>query len=252
MTPEQALGIDYTEVQVEGELGDMPAWQIAGEGDTWLIFVHGIDGEREGGLRPLPTIVDAGLPTLLITYRNDQGAPASPDGLSHLGQTEWRDLEAAVEYAVGEGAEDIILYGDSMGGAISTRFIHESKHADLVSAMVLDAPALDWSGIIQNQAHQLHLGALNGLVQWMISLRTGVNFAELDELDQTAAFTMPILLFQGESDQLVPPHESKRFADAVGAEFVEVPDAGHIQSWNVDPDAYDEHLSDFLADVLGG
>lgn len=93
--PKVSLGIDFSNVAVDGELGAMPAWQVPGTGSTWVLFVHGIDGQRESGLRPLPTIVDAELPTLLITYRNDVGAPASPSGLIALGQTEWRDLEAA-------------------------------------------------------------------------------------------------------------------------------------------------------------
>src|SRR5699024_2440697 len=121
-----------------GELGPMPAWQVPGTGSTWLLFVHGIDGQRESGLRPLPTIVEAGLPTLLITYRNDVDAPARPHGLIALGQTEWRDLEAAADYAITQGATSFVLYGDSMGGSIVTQFVHQSPHAERVVGMVLD------------------------------------------------------------------------------------------------------------------
>jgi len=249
--PTSALGIPFTNVEVPDPLGPMPAWQVAGNGTTWVLFVHGIDGQRQGGLRPLQTIAKAGLPTLLITYRNDVGAPPSPNGLIHLGTTEWHDLDAAARYAVGQGAEHFILYGDSMGGSIVTQFIHHSSYASRVTAMVLDAPVLDWSGVLQNQAERLHMGVVGPMLQTVVSLRGGIDLASLNQLDQTSVFTMPILLFQGLADPLVPPAESKQFADAVGAEYVPVAHAGHIQSWNVDPTRYADALSAFLGRVTG-
>lgn len=248
--PKSSLNIPYKNVDIDGQLGEMPAWQLDGTGSTWLIFVHGIDGKRQGGLRPMPTIAATGIPSLYITYRNDVGAPKSKDGLFHLGDTEWRDLDAAVQYAKSQGAEKFILYGDSMGGSIVTQFIHRSKDADRVVGMVLDAPVLDWTGVLVNQANRLKLGLISPLVLAFVSARAHINLASLDELDQTSDFTMPIILFQGLSDPLVPPAESKEFAEKTGATYVPVPGAGHIQSWNVDPDSYDSHLGNFLAGVL--
>jgi alpha-beta hydrolase superfamily lysophospholipase len=246
--PSSSLGIPFTDVEIEGELGPMPAWHVDGTGSTWVLFVHGIDGERQSALRPLPTLVDAGYPTLMITYRNDIGAPPSPDGLIDLGQTEWRDLDSAAAYAVNQGAASFILYGDSMGGSIVTRFMHESEYADQVAALVLDSPVLKWSGVLDNQAESLHLGLLSGPLKVAVSLRGDIDLAQLNELDQTDTFEgLPILLFQGLADPLVPPAESRQFADSLpDAVFVPVAEAGHIQSWNVDPVAYEEHLSTFL------
>ena len=247
--PQTALGIAFSTVDIQGQLGAMPAWRVDGAGSTWVLFVHGIDGLRQSALRPLPTIVDAGLSALVISYRNDADAPASPNGLIALGQTEWNDLDAAARYAVGEGATRFVLYGDSMGGSIVTRFMHESEYADLVVGMVLDAPVLDWAGVLQGQADRLHLGALGGLLQFAVEQRGGIDLALLDELDQTAAFErLPILLFQGLADPLVPHAESERFADSLpDAQYVPVEGAGHIQSWNVDPGSYEAKLAAFLA-----
>jgi pimeloyl-ACP methyl ester carboxylesterase len=246
--PQTSLGIPFTNVAVDGELGPMPAWQVDGDGSTWVLFVHGIDGMRESGLRPLPTIVDAGLPTLLITYRNDVDAPPSPTGLISLGQTEWRDLESAADYAIGQGATSFVLYGDSMGGSIVTRFMHESPHASKVLGMVLDAPVLNWDGVLQGQTDRFRMPFLGGALQSAVAWRGDIDLAELDELDQTGPFEqLPILLFQGLADPLVPPAESEQFAASLpNARYVPVADAGHIQSWNVDPAAYEEHLAEFI------
>jgi uncharacterized protein len=249
-TPKSSLNIPYKNVEIDGQLGPMPAWQVDGSGTTWLIFVHGIDGKRQGGLRPMSTIAASGIPSLYITYRNDVGAPKSPDGLFHLGDTEWHDLDSAAEYAASQGAKKFILYGDSMGGSIVTQFIHHSRYADDVVGMILDAPVLNWSGVLSGVAHRENLGLLTPLVLQFVSARANINLTGLDELDQTGDFTMPIILFQGLSDGLVPPAESQEFAQKTHATYVPVKGAGHIQSWNVNPGSYESHLSAFLESVL--
>jgi alpha-beta hydrolase superfamily lysophospholipase len=247
--PKSSLDIPFTTVEVQGELGSMPAWQIEGTGSTWVLFVHGIDGLKQSALRPLPTLVAAGLPTLVISYRNDADAPASPNGLMHLGQTEWHDLDSAAAYALTQGATEFILYGDSMGGSMVTQFMHQSEFAPKVVGMVLDAPVLNWAGVLQGQTDRFHLGFLGGALQSVVSWRGDIDLGMLDELTQTETFAkLPILLFQGLADPLVPHEESEQFAQALPlASYVPVPDAGHIQSWNVDPVAYEAHLSAFLA-----
>jgi uncharacterized protein len=63
--PEGAFGLRSDEVRVPDELGPMPAWSIPGRGDTWALVVHGINGTPQEGLRLVPTLHRAGLPTLL-------------------------------------------------------------------------------------------------------------------------------------------------------------------------------------------
>ena len=82
------------------------------------------------------------------------------------------------------------------------------------------------------------------VVQW----RGDLSLTPLDELDQTAAFErLPVLLFQGLADPLVPHADSAAFAASLPkARYVPMPGAGHIQSWNVDPEGYSAHLSEFI------
>jgi alpha-beta hydrolase superfamily lysophospholipase len=246
--PQAALGIHYRSLTFPDPLGQMPAWLVPGRGSTWAIFVHGIDGSRTGGLRPLASLHSLGFPTLLIDYRNDAGAPASPDGHIHLGMTEWRDLDAAARWAVQHGARRFVLYGDSMGGSIVTRFMHVSPLAGRVAALVLDAPVLNWGGVIDHQASRLYMPFMAPPVKWMIGARTDVDWSTLDEVSQARSFHLPILLFQGEDDALVPPTESHAFAQGAPGPvtYVPVAGAGHIESWNANPSAYDTRLRRFL------
>ena len=96
----------------------MAAPATPSSGDSWAIVVYGINADREKGLRIAPTLQHAGVTPLLISYRNDLGAPDSPDGLYHLGETEWQDLDAAARYALRHGAQRLVLIGYSMGGAL--------------------------------------------------------------------------------------------------------------------------------------
>lgn len=131
--PREALGLPYETVRVRSDAGAMPDWVIPsatqGGSRTWAIVVHGINGTLMGGLQIVPPLRARGLTSMLITYRGDDGAPDGPDGLHHLGLTEWRDVAAAARYALAHGARRLVLVGYSMGGALVTQFMERSPLA---------------------------------------------------------------------------------------------------------------------------
>jgi alpha-beta hydrolase superfamily lysophospholipase len=248
--PRQALGLPFTEVKVPSELGGMPAWLIPARSRTWAIVVHGINSNREDDLRITPALHTDGLPALLITYRGDVGAPASPDGLHHMGLTEWLDLQSAARYAFSHGAQRLVLVGYSMGGAIVSQFMEHSSLARRVAGLVLDSPALDWKAILSFNASEMGLPSFAALpVEWMIGARIDANWNSLDALRHPNDFHLPILLFHGTNDELVPISSSNAFArDLPGwVTYYRVPKAGHTEAWNVDPQLYEQRLKVFLA-----
>jgi uncharacterized protein len=245
--------VPYQEIDFRSELGPMPAWQVDGRGDTWAIFVHGHNITRHEGLRVLPTLRRAGLPTLLIAYRNDPGAPESEDGLIHLGETEWRDLESAARRAMRDGARSFVLLGDSMGGAVVSQFIHESPLASRVRALILDAPVLDWGAVLDLQADERGLPTLLATTtEWAVSLRIGFDWSAFDQVARAREFQMPILLFHGTEDSTVPISSSDAFARALPdlVTYHRVARAGHVESWNVGPARYERRVQAFLASVV--
>jgi alpha-beta hydrolase superfamily lysophospholipase len=250
--PREALGLPFVNAEVTDELGPMPAWLIPAHRHTWAIVVHGINGKREDDLRITPTLHAAGMPTMLITYREDVGAPTSPDGLHHMGLTEWRDLQAAARYALTHGAQRLVLIGYSMGGAIVTQFMEHSPLAHHVVGLVLDAPALNWKAILSFNATEMGLPSFAALpVEWMIGLRIDANWNSLDALRHPADFHLPILLFHGTDDETIPISTSDAFAKELPGwvTYYRVPEAGHIESWNVDPSLYDQRLTAFLTRI---
>lgn len=252
--PSQAVGLPFVNVGVPDELGSMPAWLIPAHTHThtWAIVVHGINGNREDNLRIAPTLHHAGLPVLVITYRGDVGAPRSPDGLHHMGLTEWRDLQAATGYALAHGARRVVLIGYSMGGAIVAQFMERSSLAHRIAGVVLDAPALSWKAILAFNAKEKGFPSFAAIpVEWAIGLRIDANWESLDALEHTSSFHLPILLFHGTEDKTVPISISDAFAAKLPrwVTYFRVLRAGHVESWNVDPVLYDKRLAGFLAHI---
>lgn len=269
--PRQAFGLPFREVGVPGELGLMPAWFVPARDDarsvqarqppssdraqsTWAIVVHGINSTPQVGLRMVPSLHRAGLPTLLITYREDLGAPSSPDGLHHMGLTEWRDLAAAARYALAHGAHRLVLAGYSMGGAIVAQFMQRSPLAARVEGLVLDAPVLDWQETLEFNTTEMGFPAIAARpLEWTIGARIDADWDSLDAHRHLDDFQLPILLFHGDDDEVVSIAESEEFARELPrwVTFYTAPEAGHCESWNVDPRLYERRLSVFLDRVAG-
>ncbi|MGH9053936.1 MAG: alpha/beta hydrolase family protein [Acidimicrobiia bacterium] len=247
--PGTAFGLAYQEVAVVSDEGPFPAWHVEGTSDIWAVFVHGKGAERREALRLIPTVAQLGLPSLVISYRNDPDAPPSADGLHHFGVTEWMDLEAAVDYARAEGARGVVLVGYSMGGAVVMSYLYRAPTAPLARAAVLDAPVLDFGATIDEEAERRGIPPLlTNLAKAISAARFGVSWSALDLVGPAEELQVPILLFHGTEDRTVFIETSEALAAARPdlVSYVPVPEAGHVESWNVDPLGYESAVRDFL------
>ena len=248
-----SLGIDFTDVMVHGQLGDYPAWYIPGSESTWIIFTHGRGAEPREGLRQLSVTESLGYPTLMISYRNDEDAPQT-DGLVRFGQEEWPDLEAAVQYALDNGATDVILTGASTGGAISLALLENSPLADRVRALFFDSPALDMGSVVSNRGAEMgYPGIVLGLGKWLAQVRFDLDWGAMDYGSAIDDITMPALVLHSKEDDTIPYQAVAPVYDQMaGNPQIEariVEDAEHVGVWNSYRDDYTTWLTDFLAKV---
>jgi hypothetical protein len=250
--PKVGLGLEYQDVVYDSPLGATPAWFLPGTSSTWVIFTHGRAATPLEGLRMAQTVSALGYPMLLIRYRDDARAPAE-DGLGNFGATEWTDLEAAVQVALDNGAEKVVLTGASMGGSITLAFLQNSPLADRVAGAFLDSPLTDFGQVVEVGAKDMGLpDFVTAAGMQVATWRYGFDWTATDYTADAAAFTTPMLVVQGTADDTVAPVVVEDFVAAANPDLVSLElfeGAGHVMSWNMDRPRYESLLSEFLRTV---
>ncbi|MDH6448993.1 MULTISPECIES: alpha/beta hydrolase [unclassified Streptomyces] len=267
--PKSALGLDHTDVDIPGELGTLPAWFVPGTRDTWVIAVHGLGTTREHALNLMEFLHRHRFPVLAPAHRGDTGAPRPADGLNHFGETEWRDLDAAMRHAVDHGARQLVLLGWSTGATMALRAAARSELRDRVKGLVLDSPVLSWELTLRALAAARRTpGVLLPLAVRAAQGRTGLPsdhsglYADRtvpydDHEDRTDDMgpdrpPPPTLVLHGPDDTIAPWELSRRLAaghpDRITLHTVR--QAPHAAMWNADPSAYEEALRRFLTPLM--
>lgn len=287
----RALGYETQDVRIAVENGSAPAWLVPpagggvqdavaphpgpeqgptdgtpgrvlpGEG-VWAIMVHGRGSKRSEGIRAIGSARALGMTSLLISYRNDGDAPAADDGRYGLGTTEWRDVEAAIAYALEHGAREVVLFGWSMGAAVCLQLADRSELASSVAAMVLDGPVINWIDVLAHQARLNRLPDASGrLGQWLMSNRAGrwatglaapVDLKAMNWVARADQVRVPTLILHSEDDDFVPVGPSMDLAakNPQMVTFVRFTQARHTREWNVDPEKWDRAVRLWLQAVL--
>jgi alpha-beta hydrolase superfamily lysophospholipase len=259
--PEQ-LHLPFTTELIGADVGPSPAWLFPADGAardaaTWVIQIHGRGATRAECLRAVPVFHSLGMPVLVVSYRNDGEAPRSRSGKYALGATEWRDVDAAVGFALRHGAERVVLMGWSMGGAIALQVELNSGHRDAIAGLILESPVVDWRTVLDYQARQFHIPTpVTGLAKEALQSEWGAALTRtppisLDRLDIVARadeLRHPILVLHSDDDGFVPSDASHRLAEA-RPDLVELQTfavARHTKLWNYDQNRWTADIRAWL------
>lgn len=253
------LHLPWSNVLIGSPAGPCPAWFFPAESTTWVIQVHGRGTTRAECLRAVPVLHAAGLPNLVVSYRNDGEAPRSRGGSYALGAAEWRDVDAAIAYALRHGAERVILMGWSMGGAVSLQTAVNSGHRDRIAGLILESPVVDWRTVLRYQAREaglraplpaLAMGALSLPVTARLSgVEEAIAFDRLDMVARAEELAAPTLILHSDDDGLVPADASHALREA-RPDLVTMPffsGARHTKIWNYDETGWTAAIRDWLA-----
>lgn len=260
--PEE-LHLPVTHEVVHAAIGPCPAWLVPADPDvapsgTWVIQIHGRGTTRAECLRAVPVFHALGITSLVVSYRNDGEAPRTRTGSYALGATEWRDVDAAIGWALRHGAERVLLMGWSMGGAIALQVALGSAHREQIAGLVLESPVVDWRTVLAYQGRALGLPApVTGLaietlrVDWTAPATGsggGIPFDRLDIVARAGELRHPILILHSDDDGFVPSIASHRLAEA-RPDLVELQvftTARHTKLWNYDQERWTDAIRDWV------
>lgn len=254
--PMADFGIPFEELELQGEQGHLRAWYVPGEGRTAVLLVHGRRrGELIETLRMIEPLNRLGFDVLALAYRNhDRSAPSS-DGLYHYGASEWRDVITGAQELAARGADRLVLYGLSMGGAVVLEALE--RWTDTLPeplGLILDSPLVDPYATVEVGAAKLGLplpALLTRLGLLVAGWRTGVDFGALRQAESAAAISVPTMVIAGVADTTIPIASLDEFTAAIRTPLTyhRLPGVEHVEAWNHDPEAYEEHLRAFFASL---
>ena len=259
MTPGDG-GLSAHDVGISTPSGIAPAWLIDGNDErsmTWAIHIHGLGSPRAGTLRGVQVTSEQGYTSLVVTYRNDGEGPRIANGRSTLGATEVDDVDAAIQYAVTHGARQIVLFGWSMGAQVALQLAARPQYRQLITALVLESPVLDWVATIKANCARAGLPAAAGLLAlpWLtspflaraIGLPASIPLRDLDWIARMQELAVPTLILHGEYDDSAPAAVSRKLAslrpDLVQLELF---GAGHTMTWNSDQERWRSNVAAWL------
>jgi fermentation-respiration switch protein FrsA (DUF1100 family) len=193
------------EVTLHTEDGlELTAWELAPDAaadrEAAVLVAPGNAGNRGGRIGLGQALAVEGFTVLLLEYRGYGGNPGTPteDGLSQDAAAAWDHLRTRFP------AERILLFGESLGAAVTTALAEQVDPG----GMVLRSPFTDLAAV-----GQVHYPALP------VRLLLRDRFALTEHLAGNEA---PVVVIYSESDEVVPADHSRAVADAAAAAGIPV------------------------------
>lgn len=191
-----------------------------------VLFLHGNAENISTHFASVAWLTKSGFDAFVIDYRGYGRSEGSPslDGLH-------QDAAAGLEKLLampGIEPEEVVVFGQSLGGALALSAIAESEHKDRLAGLVVEGAFSGYRGIAREKLNDLWL---TWAFQWPLSLTID------DRSDPKAAAAslspLPLLVVHGQADNVVPPHHGEALFEAAHEpKAIWRPDAaGHIAAF---------------------
>jgi uncharacterized protein len=193
-----------------------------------VVFFHGNGQNRSIHFGSLFWLVEKGYDLAIFDYPGygqTEGAP-SPETTVEMGKEALRFVHAA------NPKLPLVVYGQSLGGAIATRSVWELRNEFLPALLVIDSSFLSYRKVGQKIMSKNVLTWLFQPFPWLVLSDTWAPEARIKDLAGT-----PILVIHSRQDDIVPfSLGEETFAKAAQPKLFWIKEKGsHIQTFS-DPD----------------
>jgi hypothetical protein len=244
-TPER-LGLKYEDVYFDASDGTrLHGWFLPAPGRALgtILFLHGNAENVSTHIMSVRWLPDRGFNVFLLDYRG-YGASAGKPTLAGVQD----DVESALKMLIarpGVDASRIVVFGQSLGGAIAVHRVVHTAYRENIRALVVESAFSGYRRITREKLGDFWLTwPLQYPLSWTVS----------DEYSPSAAVAdispIPLLIIHGDRDPIVPSHHGQRLFELAREpkQLWIVPGGGHIQAFQ--KIEYRDRFVAYLTDVL--
>lgn len=216
--------------------------------DKWVIIAHGYTSSHED-VQPIA-----------LNFYNKGYNVLTPDMRAHgnsegkyigMGWLDRKDMLLWIDYVLSlDSNSQIVLYGESMGGATVMMTSGEDLPSN-VKAIVEDCGYTSVQEMFEAQLYErfgLPKFPILNAAEIVTNIKAKYNFHEASALEQVKKSNTPILFTHGGNDTYVPTEMVYRLYEAANCEkdILIIDGAGHGSAPDVDPTTYYDKVFSFL------
>ena len=231
------------------EDGKTPAQSVPEH--RFAVCVHGFADSSDGmGLYAAVYYDRYGMNVLLPDLR---GHGRSDGDYVGMGYDDSRDILRWIDWILEKDpAAQIVLHGVSLGAAAVLMTTGYSLPKQVVAAVADSSytSAMDLYASVYSRVDKklLPASAMMEAVRALEMVRAGYDLAKASPIQAAACSSTPTLFIQGQEDDFVPPRMMPALYKAASCPkaFQWIPEAGHGQAVNADPETYWARIERFL------